>query len=159
MTTLSTIMAFGLPVLCLAVSIFVCVRTMKKSRNFRKAIARHLVTLVVALAVCSVLTVLAANGDTDTAAQALQATAGTDSGAGLATSLGFIGAALSVGLAAIGAGIALSGGAPAAIGAISEDPQAFGKAMIFVVLGEAVAIYGFIIAFMILMKIPNLPQL
>lgn len=159
MTTLSTIMAFGLPVLCLGLSIFVCVRTMKKSKNFRKAITRHLVILVVALAVCSVLTVLAANGDTDTAAQTVQATAEAETGAGLATSLGFIGAALSVGLAAIGAGIALSGGAPAAIGAISEDPQAFGKAMIFVVLGEAVAIYGFIIAFMILMKIPNLPKL
>lgn len=159
MTTLSIILAFGLPVLCLAISILVCIRTMKKSRNSRKAIARHLITLVVALAISSALTVLAATGDTDTAAQAVQSSIETDGGAGLATSLGFIGAALSVGLAAIGAGIALSGGAPAAIGAISEDPQAFGKAMIFVVLGEAVAIYGFIIAFMILMKIPNLPQL
>ena len=31
--------------------------------------------------------------------------------------------------------------------------------MIFVALGEAIAIYGFIIAFMIILKIPNLPTL
>ena len=64
--------------------------------------------------------------------------------------LKYIAAALSTGIASIGAGIALSGGAPAAIGACSEDPKAFGKAMIFVVLGEGIAIYGLVISFLIL---------
>ena len=68
--------------------------------------------------------------------------------------LSYGGAALAIGLAAIGAGIALASGAPAAIGAVAEDPKSFGKAMIFVALGEAVAIYGFIIAF--LMILPTL---
>ncbi len=31
--------------------------------------------------------------------------------------------------------------------------------MIFVALGEAVAIYGFIIAFLMILKIPDLPTL
>ena len=53
-----------------------------------------------------------------------------------------------------GAQLALASGAPAAIGAVAEDPKSFGKAMIFVALGEAVAIYGFIIAF--LMILPTL---
>ena len=73
--------------------------------------------------------------------------------------LGFIAAALATGLSALGAGIAVAAAAPAAIGAFSENEKNFGKSMIFVALGEAIAIYGFIIAFMIILKIPNLPTL
>lgn len=69
---------------------------------------------------------------------------------GVSEGLKYIGAALSTGLASIGAGVAIGGGAPAAIGACSEDPKAFGKAMIFVVLGEGIAIYGLVISFLIL---------
>ncbi len=68
----------------------------------------------------------------------------------LSEGLKFIGAAISTGLACIGAGIAVGGAAPAAIGAYSEDKDTFGKAMIFVVLGEGIAIYGFVISFLIL---------
>ena len=89
---------------------------------------------------------------TDT--EAAKADDSGDSDGGIAQGLSFIGAALAIGLAAIGAGIALASGAPAAIGAVAEDPTSFGKAMIFVALGEAVAIYGFIIAF--LMILPTL---
>lgn len=62
----------------------------------------------------------------------------------------YLGAALATGLSCIGAGIAVGNAAPAAIGACSEDPKAFGKAMIFVVMGEGIAIYGLVISFMIL---------
>ena len=54
------------------------------------------------------------------------------------------------GLACIGAGIAVAAGAPAAIGAVSEDPKVFAKALIFVVLGEGIAIYGLLISILIL---------
>ncbi len=64
--------------------------------------------------------------------------------------LGFIAAGLAVGLGSIGCGIAVASAAPAAIGAVSEEPSVFGKAMIFVALGEGVALYGFLIAFMII---------
>ena len=37
-------------------------------------------------------------------------------------------------------------------GATSEDPKAFGKAMIFVALGEGIALYGLLIAILIWMK-------
>lgn len=66
--------------------------------------------------------------------------------------IGMIAVALSIGLAGIGAGIAVASAAPAAIGATSEDPAAFGKAMIFVALGEAIALYGLVISIMILGK-------
>lgn len=67
--------------------------------------------------------------------------------------LGFLAAALAVGLACIGSGIAVAAGAPAAIGAVSEDPKAFVKALIFVVLGEGIALYGLLIAILIISNI------
>jgi V/A-type H+/Na+-transporting ATPase subunit K len=59
-------------------------------------------------------------------------------------------AALSTGLATIGAGIAVSNTGAAAIGAIAEKPESFGRALIFVGLAEGIAIYGLIISFMVL---------
>lgn len=67
--------------------------------------------------------------------------------------MGYLAAALVTGLSALGAGIAVASAAPAAIGAFSEDPKAFGKALIFVALGEGVALYGLLISFMILGKL------
>lgn len=59
-------------------------------------------------------------------------------------------AGLSTGLACIGAGIAVSGTGAAAIGAIAEKPESFGRSLIFVGLGEGIAIYGLIISFLVL---------
>lgn len=69
----------------------------------------------------------------------------------VAQGMGFIAAALATGLSALGAGIAVAAAAPAAIGAISENEKNFGKSMIFVALGEGVAIYGLIISILIIM--------
>ncbi len=77
-------------------------------------------------------------------------TAGVVANGMMSEGLKYIGAALAIGLACIGAGIAVGGAAPAAIGAYSEDKDTFGKAMIFVVLGEGIAIYGFVISFLVL---------
>ena len=68
----------------------------------------------------------------------------------LAQGLGFLSAALSTGLSALGAGIAVAAAAPAAIGSFSEDEKNFGKSMIFVALGEGVAIYGILISILII---------
>lgn len=59
-------------------------------------------------------------------------------------------AALAVGLASIGAAIAVSSTGSAAVATIAEKPETFGRALIFVGLAEGIAIYGLIIAFMIL---------
>ena len=58
------------------------------------------------------------------------AQAGSD--AGMATGLGYLAAALSTGLSCVGGGIAVASAASAALGAISEDPSALGKSLIFV---------------------------
>lgn len=85
-------------------------------------------------------------------AEVVEETTGMVSSAGM----GFIAAALAVGLGSIGCGIAVANAAPAAIGAVAEEPSCFGKAMIFVALGEGVALYGFLIAFLIIQKLPTL---
>ena len=72
---------------------------------------------------------------------------------GAAAGMGYIAAALVTGLSCLGAGIAVAAAAPAAIGAVSEDPKSFGKAMIFVVLGEGVAIYGLLLSILILNRL------
>lgn len=71
----------------------------------------------------------------------------------IVTAAAFIAAALVAGLGAIGTGIAVSNTASAAIGAISENDQNFGKSMIFVAMAEGIAIYGLLIAFMILGRV------
>lgn len=69
---------------------------------------------------------------------------------GFATGLGYLSAALSVGLSGIGGGIAVASSASAALGALSENEGVFGKSLIFVGMAEGVALYGLLIAFMII---------
>lgn len=71
----------------------------------------------------------------------------------IAQGLGFIGAAFTTGIGSIGAGIAVAAAAPAAIGAFSENEKNFGKSLIFVALGEGVAIYGLLISILIINKL------
>ena len=60
--------------------------------------------------------------------------------------LGLLAAALVTGLAGIGGGLAV-------IAAASEDPKSFGKSLIFVALGESIALYGVVISILILNKL------
>ncbi len=83
-------------------------------------------------------------------ASAADAATAAASGEGLATGMGYLSAALAVGLSGIGGGIAVSASASAALGALSENDGIFGKALIFVGLAEGVALYGLLIAFMII---------
>ena len=59
-------------------------------------------------------------------------------------------AAIATGVGSIGAGIAVASTGAAAVGAIAEKPESFGRALIFVGMGEGIAIYGLIISFMVL---------
>ena len=79
--------------------------------------------------------------------------AANGSNADFATGLGYLAAAISTGASCIGGGIAVASAASAALGAISEDPSALGKSLIFVGLAEGVCLYGLIISFMIIGKL------
>ncbi|MCE4603538.1 MAG: V-type ATP synthase subunit K [Aeropyrum sp.] len=61
-----------------------------------------------------------------------------------------IGAGLAVGLAGIGGGYAVGVAGAAAISSVTEKPGMFGRALLFVVLGEGIAIYGLLIALILL---------
>jgi V/A-type H+-transporting ATPase subunit K len=69
------------------------------------------------------------------------------------TGWGFLAAALSTGFGCLGAGIAVAYVGSAALGVISEKPELTGRALIYVGLAEGIAIYGLIIAIMILTRI------
>lgn len=140
-------------VLLIGFSVGMAVRAVKSGKKPGRALAMQ-VAAFAAICLVSVSFPLvanaASNGETPAeGTSSSQSAPVSDNNKGL----GLLGAALAVGIAGIGGGIAVGGAAPAAIGATSEDPKAFGKAMIFVALGESIALYGFVISFMIIGKI------
>lgn len=62
----------------------------------------------------------------------------------------YLAAGIAFGLAAFGAGYGLAQSGAAAIAAVVEKPEVRTSALIFVALAEAIAIYGFVIAIIIL---------
>ncbi len=69
------------------------------------------------------------------------------------TGVGYLAAAIAVAASSLGAAWAVAKAAPSALGAISENPDNFGKAIIFVALGEGIAIYGLLISILIINKL------
>ena len=66
-----------------------------------------------------------------------------------------LGAGIALGLAGLGASLGMGTASAAALGAITEKPETFGKSILYVVFIEAVAIYGFVIAFLLIGYIPS----
>jgi V/A-type H+-transporting ATPase subunit K len=79
-----------------------------------------------------------------------QAPAGADSGN---LKWAMLAAAISTGFGCLGAGIAVAYVGAAAVGAVGEKPEVAGRTLIFVGLAEGIAIYGLIIAIMVLGKV------
>jgi len=65
-------------------------------------------------------------------------------------SLKFVAAAIAVGLSCIAGGIAVGRIGSSAMGAMSENPELFGKALPFVGLAEGICLWGFLVALLIL---------
>jgi F0F1-type ATP synthase membrane subunit c/vacuolar-type H+-ATPase subunit K len=78
-------------------------------------------------------------------AQAAAQTSGSGSAA-------LIGAAIAVAGASIGAAIAVAYTGAAALAALSERPELFGRAMVIVGLAEGIAIYGLVVAIILIGK-------
>ena len=60
------------------------------------------------------------------------------------------GAALVTGVACVAAGMAVGKVGAAALGAVSERPELLGRTLIFVGLAEGIAIYGLIVAILLM---------
>ena len=67
-------------------------------------------------------------------------------------SLAILAAAVVAGLAFAGAGIGLGIAGSAAIGAVSEKPEMFSLTFVYIVFVEAIAVYGLVLAFLMLGK-------
>ena len=130
----------ALPVVFLIGSVLLAVRAVSHGKSRKRTLIMQLASFAFVFAVCMIcpFAVSAATGDASSSS---------------AESMAYIGAAAATGLSCIGGGIAVGNAAPAAIGATSEDPKAFGKAIIFVALGEGIALYGMLISIMIISKI------
>ena len=72
---------------------------------------------------------------------------------GLDASWVFIGAALATGMSSLGAGLAVAKVGTAAVGALAEKPELFGRLLIFIGLAEGIAIYGLIVSILMLNRL------
>lgn len=117
---------------------------MDRKRKVKRAVAiSFMIAILVVLTVFAVSIARAQVGSAETAS-------GGDS-----KSMGwaFLAASLATGFGCVGAGIAVAYVGAAAVGAVGEKPEVAGRTLIFVGLAEGIAIYGLIIAIMILGKV------
>ncbi len=119
------------------------------AKSAKKRVLMHVFSFFALIA----LTLAFQIGDIKVFADTIDTTITNTFSGSLAQGLGFISAALATGMSALGAGIAVAAAAPAAIGAFSENEKNFGKSLIFVALGEGVAIYGLLISILIIGKL------
>ena len=68
----------------------------------------------------------------------------------LGTALAALGAGLAVGMAGLGSGIGQGIAAAGRVGAVAEDEDMFARGLIFTALSETQAIYGFLIAILLM---------
>ncbi len=123
-----------------------------RRRSLRRAIVGH--AIVFAVVYCGVMLWAADStyGQHGKSAEqgAPQAVASSADGLSVGDGLGMLGVALATGLSVLGAGYAVAVVGSAALGAIAEKPELFGRTLIFVGLAEGLAIYGLIVSILIL---------
>jgi V/A-type H+-transporting ATPase subunit K len=131
----------ALPVIALA-----ALGTVVGLRRAPKRGLRRIVTLnaAIALGALGVLVALLAGA----IEPAYAANSTDDAAAGDA----LIGAAIATAGSAIGAAIAVAYTGSAALAAISEKPEMFGRAMVIVGLAEGIAIYGLVVSILLLSR-------
>ena len=151
---------YAIPAIIIAASVYLSVRSFRKTGSGIRAVRVNLAVVAILFAVCLAGPFAASALESETPdAVASQTTVAEEAqeeaepaGYDPTKGLGMLGAALVTGLSGIGGGIAVAAAAPAAIGATSENPESFGKSLIFVALGETIALYGLVISIMILGK-------
>lgn len=149
MNTFLTICLIVLPLSLLMGFAAYLARQSAKGMPVKRTLTLNITAFVVVLLLAACFAfMVSAEGETTAVMTAAEKAASNES-----MGLGLIAAALVTGLAGIGGGMAVAAGAPAAIAAASEDPKSFGKSLIFVALGESIALYGVVISILILNKL------
>lgn len=143
---------FLIPIVIVALLFLPVVIAVKKQRgekSVKNAIVGNICAFFGVMVICAALPLgMYASAETETNASSQSEAAEEDDGGD--NGLGYLAAALAVGLGSIGGGIAVAAAAPAAIGAVSENPKSFSNSLIFVALGEGCALYGFVVALLML---------
>jgi V/A-type H+-transporting ATPase subunit K len=135
----------ALPVLAVAVAAAVALRGRRPGTALRVLAAAGAVLLVAGTVAGAVaLTAGSALAGADPAAQT---ETGTGAGVG---GMALLAAAIAVAGSSIGAAIAVAYTGAAALAAMSERPEMFGRAMVIVGLAEGIAIYGLIVAIILI---------
>lgn len=152
-------LVYLIPAAVIGASVYFTIRSYRKTGSATKAVRINLAVVALLFVACASTPFIAKAANVETtaadsvsASDAEQEEQPAANGYDPTKGLGMLAAALVTGVSGIGGGIAVAAGAPAAIGATSEDPKAFGKALIFVALGESIALYGLVISIMILGK-------
>ena len=135
-----------LPVIGLAAAATLLAARVRRRTARGVLVAVDLVGAVAALVVVAVALSGAPASAHPAVAAAQQATGGSSSWAAL------LGAAIAVAASSIGAAIAVAYTGAAALAALSERPELFGRAMVIVGLAEGIAIYGLIVAIILIGK-------
>lgn len=138
------ILAAFVLLLAVAAPLFVIYRRVKNGKRGKAPLIANLCSFFGIIAIASVCLFAQSASAADETAQLVTSD-------GFRSGMSYLAAALAVGLSGIGGGIAVASSASAALGALSENDSIFGKALIFVGMAEGVALYGLLIAFMILM--------
>jgi V/A-type H+/Na+-transporting ATPase subunit K len=111
------------------------------ARGFRRLLALNGVLLLAAFALAAFLLLGVVEP-----AQAATSTGGSASWAAL------LGAGIAVAASTIGAGFAVAYTGAAALAAVSEKPEMFGRSLVIVGLAEGIAIYGLVVAIILIGK-------
>jgi V/A-type H+-transporting ATPase subunit K len=144
-----TVWILSLPVLALAVGS----TALLLRRRGRAALTALLAVDAALLVGALVVLVAAVTADPAAADPAAVAAAAETSTAGSAQWAALLGAAIAVAGSSIGAAIAVAYTGAAALAALSERPEMFGRAMVIVGLAEGIAIYGLIVAIILIGRV------
>ncbi|MGZ4302800.1 MAG: ATP synthase subunit C [Gaiellaceae bacterium] len=110
-------------------------------RGFRRLLALNGVFMLAAVALAALLLLGVVEP-----AQAATSGGGSSSWAAL------LGAGIAVAASTIGAGFAVAYTGAAALAAVSEKPEMFGRSLVIVGLAEGIAIYGLVVAIILIGK-------
>lgn len=152
-------LCFVIPALFIIFASIITVKAVKRGTNKKYAVLAQIGSVVCAMLMCFFIPEISRvvkAADSNVASTRTSGTTESKSAASMSFAIGLIAAAIVTGLSGIGGGIAVASAAPAAIAATSEDPKAFGKSLIFVALGEGIALYGLLVSILIFSKIDQL---
>jgi V/A-type H+-transporting ATPase subunit K len=137
-------MLWALPAIALVFAVTTAALRRAPSGRYRRLLVVNGLLILAGLVVVSLL--LLGVAEPAHAASTASSSSSSNSWAAL------LGAGIAVAGSAIGAGLAVSYTGAAALAAVSEKPEMFGRSLVFVGLAEGIAIYGLVVAIILIGK-------